>query len=171
MNSLDGFQCGTCGKWHDGLPLDIGFAAPHYWSKSLEEDPESYLTPDFCVIKNVAFFVRGVVEIPVVGLNEPFRWGAWTSLSRANFEKILHLWHDDRLLTEPPFFGWFSNSIKLYPETLNLKTNLISKDIKHRPSIILEVAQHLLSIEQRTGITIDRVRQIAESWMHPPVQN
>jgi hypothetical protein len=102
----------------------------------------------------------------VIGHDEPFRWGAWTSLSRSNFDRIVELWHDPKLLGEPAYFGWLSNSIDLYPDTLNLKTNVHSKDIRQRPFLLLEPTDHPLAIEQRVGITMERVREIAERSLH-----
>lgn len=166
MSELEGFLCRTCGEWHKGLPFDYGYAAPHYWSNDLKDDPDSFLQQDFCVIKKVYFFVRGIVEIPVLESDITFRYGVWASLSKSNFDRIVELWRDERLLNEPPYFGWLSNSIDLYPETLNLKTNVASKSVKDRPYITLQATDHPLSIEQRSGITIDRVHEFAERRMH-----
>ncbi|MFZ0953405.1 MAG: DUF2199 domain-containing protein [Candidatus Sulfotelmatobacter sp.] len=163
---LEGFQCHTCGKWHQGLPLDYAYDAPYYWSESLRADGDSFLNSDFCVIKKKDFFVRGLIEIPVIGRDEPFRWGVWTSLSKSNFDRIVDLWRDPKLLEEPPYFGWLSNSIELYPHTLNLKINLHSKDISRRPYLLLEQTDHPLAIEQRVGITMERLREIAERSLH-----
>jgi hypothetical protein len=79
---------------------------------------------------------------------------------------MIDLWDNPSLLDEPPYFGWLSNSIDLYPETLNLKTNVSFRDIGQRPYIELEPTDHPLAIEQREGISVDRVRQIAERSMH-----
>jgi hypothetical protein len=163
---LEGFQCHTCGKWHEGLPLDYGYDAPHYWSSILKADPDSFLNPDLCVIKKKDYFVRGLIEIPVIGSDQPFRWGVWASLSKTNFDNMVDLWDDPKLLDEPPYFGWLSNSLDEYPETLNLKTNVHSRSIKERPLIVLEPTDHPLAIEQRTGITKQRVREIAERAVH-----
>jgi hypothetical protein len=163
---LEGFQCGTCGKWHEGLPLDYAFNAPAYWSEKLRTDADSFLNADFCVIRQQDFFVRCLIEVPIIASDEPFRWGVWTSLSKSNFDKMVDLWHDSKLLDEPPYFGWLSNSIDLYPETLNLKTNLHSGDIGQRPCLLLEPTDHPLAVEQRSGITMQRVRQIAEHALH-----
>ena len=166
MSALEGFQCHTCGKWHEGLPLDYAYDAPGYWSESLRSNADSFLNSDLCVIKNHDFFVRGLIEIPIVGLEEPFRWGVWTSLSKVNFDKMTDLWEDPKLLDEPPYFGWLSNSIDLYPETLNLKTNVRSRKLNERPYLLLEPTDHPLAVEQRTGISMQRVREIAERSLH-----
>lgn len=167
MAELEGFQCHTCGKWHEGLPLDYAYDAPYYWSERLGSDADSFLNSDVCVIKGKDFFVRCLIEVPIIGLDEPFRWGVWTSLSKSNFDRMVALWDDPKLLDEPPYFGWLSNSIDLYPETLSLKTNVHSRDIGQRPYLVLEATDHPLAIEQHTGITIQRVREIVERSLHP----
>ncbi|HEX4157709.1 MAG TPA: DUF2199 domain-containing protein, partial [Rhizomicrobium sp.] len=62
---------------------------------------------------------------------------------------------------EPPKFGWLSNNLSLYPETLSLKTNLHLRGGGIRPFIELEPTDHPLAIEQREGISIERVEEIA----------
>ncbi|MFF0442053.1 DUF2199 domain-containing protein [Kitasatospora sp. NPDC004614] len=52
------------------------------------------------------------------------------------------------------------------PSTVNLKTNLHTKPIGQRPLIELEPTDHPLTVEQRAGITRDRVREIAEAVLH-----
>ena len=130
MQDLEGFRCHTCGEWHDGLPLDYAYSAPDYWSESLRDNPDSFLNEDLCVIKGHDYFIRGLIEIPVIESDEPFRWGVWVSLSKASFDRMIELWSDPELLEEPPYFGWLSNSIDGYPETLNLKTNVRSRDLE-----------------------------------------
>ena len=69
---------------------------------------------------------------------------------------------------EPPFFGWLNTSLpnEIYPETLSLKTNVYLKNNNLRPFVHLEPTEHPLAIEQRTGITMERVKEIAEIIMH-----
>ena len=96
----------------------------------------------------------------------PFVWGVWTSISSNNFKRMAEHWESPRRETEPPYFGWLCTSLPLYPETLLLKTNVHSRPIGHRPFIELEPTDHPLAIEQRNGITMDRVREIAEVLLH-----
>lgn len=166
MTELEGFQCHTCGKWHDGLPVDYAYDAPFYWSESLKTDWDSFLNADFCVIQKRGYFVRGLIEVPIIGVDRPFRWGVWVFLSKTNFDKMVALWNDPKLLDEPAYFGWLSNSIRIYPETLNLKTNIQSRSAEERPQILLEPNDHPLAVEQRVGITRERVREIAEHAVH-----
>jgi hypothetical protein len=87
-------------------------------------------------------------------------------LSKENFDKMVELWDDPKLLDEPAYFVWLSSSIGIYPETLNLKANVHSRSIRERPLIVLEPTDHPLSIEQRDGVSIQRIREIAECTLH-----
>jgi hypothetical protein len=131
-----------------------------------ERKTRGELSSDVCVIDDQYFFVRGFVEIPIIDSDEPFAWGVWVSLSRANFERAGELWQDAERVNEPPYFGWFSNSLPGYPETLELKTAIHSRAAGVRPYIGLEPTAHPLAVEQRNGITMARVTQIAELMHH-----
>ncbi len=105
-------------------------------------------------------FLRGVIEIPIVGRDDCFRWGAWASLSEESFRRALDLWTAEVIENEPPKFGWLSNNIDIYPNTLNLATHVHLRPGKLRPAIELEPTDHPLAIEQREGITLARVEEI-----------
>ena len=72
------------------------------------------------------------------------------------------MWNDAARAEEPPYFGWFSTSLPGYPETLNLKTLVHTRAVGLVPWIELEPTDHPLAVEQRTGITWERIREIAE---------
>jgi hypothetical protein len=152
----------------NGPLLAWHFNAPDAWN-TLSPDAREHrgeLTSDQCVIDDEKFFVRGLVEIPVLDGDGPFAWGVWVSLSKANFERAAALWHDPNRVSEPSCFGWFCNSIPAYPDTLHLKTAVHTREVGLRPLIELEATDHPLSIEQRNGITVARVRSIAEKMHH-----
>jgi hypothetical protein len=122
------------------------------------------LDSDVCVIDNgdsKNIFVRGRLEIPIVHHPELFVWGVWVSVSEKSFERIVELWHAPSIDNEPPKFGWLCNNIVLYPATMHLKTHLHLRSGGNRPLIELEPTDHPLAVEQRTGITIERVQDIA----------
>jgi len=146
--------------------MDYGYDAPFYWSEALKADPHSYLSADFCMIEKRDYFVRGLLEVPVLDSVRPFRWGVWVSLSKPNFDKMVSLWHDPKLVEEPSYFGWLSSSIEMYPPTLNLKTSAHSTSVHERPQVILEQSDHPLAVEQSKGISVNRVREIVERALH-----
>lgn len=88
-------------------------------------------------------------------------------LSRNNFSRAADLWGSPQRRAEEPYFGWLSSELGLYsPSTLDLKTHVHTRQVGRRPFIELEVTDHPLAVEQRTGITVDRVREIAEAILH-----
>lgn len=162
-----GFTCSRCGERHSSTPLSYATAAPDYWTPDLAADPQSGLTADQCVIKEEHFFVHGLIEIPVIDTADTFAWGVWVSLSRDSFEHATVRWNEPGRENDEPRFGWLSTALAPYsPTTIQLKTMVHTRPVGERPFVELEPTDHPLAVEQRTGITRDRVRQIAEQLLH-----
>ena len=160
--SPGGFECGRCDEWHPELPFAYHAPAPDQWSPAFAQDQASELGADQCVIRDEHFFVRGLVRIPVVDADVDFEWGAWVSLSPENFDRMSDLWHTVGRESEPPYFGWLCTSLGTYPEsTLGLRSEVITQPVGLRPLIRLEPTDHPLAVEQRQGITTERVKEIA----------
>jgi hypothetical protein len=163
-----GYTCRCCGQYHNELPMSYGADAPAYWHKEYAADESSLLESDFCVIKGAHYFVLGTIEIPVLGTDTAFSWGAWVSLSGANFKQTLELVNTEGRENEAPYFGWLSTELPVYEAgTISLKANVHTRPVGMRPSIELERTSHPLAVEQREGITHERVREIAERLLHP----
>jgi hypothetical protein len=165
------WTCSRCGRVHEGLPRDWGFDAPIYWYALTPDEraTRGKLSEDLCVIRDDEgehFFIRGVLLIPIVGSNDEFTYGVWTTLSEESFRRVVELWDDPKRIEEPPYFGWLSNSIVGYPETLNLKANVHTSALDLRPTIVLEATDHPLAVDQREGVPIERLREIAELHLH-----
>ncbi|MGQ0649804.1 MAG: DUF2199 domain-containing protein [Gemmatimonadaceae bacterium] len=165
------FRCGTCGEEHQGTPsFGWDFPVQYLSVPETERGARCILTSDTCEIDGQWFFVRGCLEIPVIGEEEAFSWGVWTSLSEKNFRHFIQLYEERRRAQHGPFFGWLCSHIPVYPETLNLKTMVHLRDDGLRPYVELEPTEHPLAAEQRNGITPERVAEIYERVMHPPRQ-
>ncbi|TYR78930.1 DUF2199 domain-containing protein [Priestia megaterium] len=146
------------------LAMSYGSEAPvHYYDIPETERKERVeLTSDLCVIDEEHYFIRGCIEIPVLHSNEIFSWDVWVSLSEHNFDRTIELWNTKGGEGEDPYFGWLSTSLPGYPDTVNLKTNVHTREVGIRPFIELEPTDHPLAIEQRTGIAVKRVAEIKE---------
>jgi hypothetical protein len=118
------------------------------------------------LIDSIEFFILGCLEIPILNKEETFTWGVWTSLSEHNFDRTVSLWSNEKRTQEPPYFGWFANSLPGYPETLNLKTHVYTRAVGERPLIKLERTAHPLAIEQRHGVTMARVHELVALLLH-----
>jgi len=168
MMGIGTYRCAVCGKVHQGPALSYGFAAP----LAYDQVPRwlrwyrCHLTTDTCRIDERHFFVLGNIRIPIRDPDSSFLWTVWVSLSKDNFQKCLDLWLSPEREREPPYFGWLSNSIPGYPETLNLKTMVHTQAVGLRPEVELEPTGHPLSAEQRNGMTWERVNEIASIANH-----
>jgi hypothetical protein len=163
-----GYECRSCGQRHEGLPFSYGAEAPAYWRDDLIGDEDSTLEDEVCIIQAQHYFVRARLVIPVIDAEEDFEWGVWVSLSKDNFGRVLDLWTTRGREREPAYFGWLSTQLPVYPtETLSLKTGVHTGPVGARPHVVLEPTDHPLAVEQRSGITTERVREIAETLLHP----
>lgn len=160
-------KCKVCGKTIEEIP-SFGFDKPvQYWDvpeDKIEEDV--FLTSDSCVIAEKFFFIRGCLEIPIIGTDDYFEWGVWVSLKEENF----FIWQDHYEVTKRshigPFFGWFSSRLPIYPDTQSLKTMVHIRDNGIRPYIELEKNEHPLSLDQQEGITMEKVHEIIHELSH-----
>ena len=166
MQSFE-FDCATCGERHVGIP-SFGWDWPiqYLMVPEAERGRRVELGPDHCIIDRELYFVRGCLEIPVAGHDEPLSWGAWVSLSAQSFERCSELWLTPGRENEPPYFGWLNTFLSPYPDTINLRTRVHTRPVGQRPAIELEPTDHPLAVEQREGITFDRVRAITERVLH-----
>ena len=161
------YVCSSCGELHEGLP-GLSADAPLYYYSIPEPERASrcHLDTDTCIVDEEFFFVRGCLEVPILGETEPFIWGVWVSLSHKNFDLFRGLYHERHRSHGGPFFGWLSASLKGYPETENLKTMVHLRDHGQRPLIELEPTDHPLAIEQRSGISVARAGEILATYLH-----
>lgn len=154
----------TCNHLQSKLPMCYGSDTPFYYDVTPEEERKKRfeLNDDLCIMDGEHYFIRGCIEIPVLDNNETFMWDVWVSLSEANFDRTMELWETEGREKEEPYFGWLSTLLPGYPETLNLKTNVHTRAVGVRPFIELEPTDHPLAVEQRKGITLERVKEIKE---------
>ena len=161
------WTCSCCGKQFDTLPLDWAFDAPNYWDDipEAERAARGRLSADFCVADE-HFFIRGCLQIPIIGSDEKLVWGVWVSQSAASFKRAQELFDRDPDPEEAPRFGWLCNAIRIYqPSTLGLASNVHFQPNNQRPLIGLHDGYHPLIVEQRNGITLARVEEIAAATM------
>ena len=79
--------------------------------KGDERDTRATIGSDQCIIDQKWFFLRGCIEIPIVGRNEPFLWGVWASVREEVFDEISDCWEQqDRENLHGPFKGRLGNS-------------------------------------------------------------
>jgi hypothetical protein len=167
------WECTACGQTHTGI-FDVAFDKPAVWpddnvpisNADLAPGLTHFLSDDFCVLDNEHYFVRCVLELPILGADQALGFGVWSSLSRDNFGRYVENFNSDDRGTLGPWFGWFSNGVPGYPDTLNLKCRVHPRGGRSRPLIELEPTDHPLARDQRYGIRIDRLIEIYAACGH-----
>ena len=161
------FTCVQCGKIHHGMPT-FGADAPlsYYGVPEEEREDRCSIGTDDCVIDKKRFFIRGCLEIPVRGAHDPFVWGVWASLSQQSFEAWAACFDKSKRSHIGPFFAWLDAWLKPYPDTRNLKARVHLRDNGIRPYIELEPTDHPLAMEQRKGISVERLADIYAIMTH-----
>lgn len=156
--------CSVCQAPID-VPLGYGSLMPTFIEELSKKERKRrvVLNDDVCVLDEEHFFVNGCLELPIIGEDNIFTWNVWVSLSADNFFRMLDAWEDPARVELEPMFGWFSTDLPDYPDTINLKTNVHIREVGMRPFIELEPTDHPLAIEQRVGITRERIEHLARN--------
>jgi len=161
------FKCVGCGEIHRDMPAFGADKPLSYFAVPKEErDQRCVTSSDDCIIDAKQYFVRGCLEIPVRGAEQAFEWGVWVSLSEASFRQWRDCFGQSKRSHIGPFFGWLNSWLKPYPDTVNLKTMAHLRDNGIRPRIELEPTEHPLAMEQRNGISQERLAEIYALMMH-----
>jgi hypothetical protein len=169
-----GFACSVCGERHDVLPLKYSVNAPQAVMAipASEIDQRVVITADQCVIDNSSFYLRGRLLVPVHELEDaPFVWGIWAEVSPKAFLRANEIWHTEGREQEPPFTGWMNTDLFLFGNTLNLEVDVHTQAVGQRPLFTVRDPNHPLARQQREGITIEEIQDIAEMIFHRGEQN
>ena len=162
-----GFECRTCGETHLGLP-SFGPDAPDSYAamNEAEKSSNAVLGSDNCIIENRKFFVRGRLELPILGREEAFVWLVWCSLSEESYS----LWEDAYYLDNRshigPFFGWLNNELPFYEGSLNLATSVHLRDDGIRAYVEVHASDHRLFKDQCAGISDAQAEQLVQDLLH-----
>lgn len=164
----NGFKCSVCGEQHQ-LPISYSVKAPAAMIAMPQEEWEQrvVITPDQCVIDGRDFYLRGRIPVSVEGLDEPFIWGVWAEVSPKNFVRTNELWTAEGRENEPAFPGWLNTELPLFGDTINLEVSVQTQVVGRRPQFTVVDPEHPLAVEQREGITMARIEEIAIEMIHP----
>lgn len=144
------YLCASCDQLHEGLP-ELSVAEPSF-IEELPAEKRQFVTemgPSVRAYREgdaVHGFVRGRLELPVVGSDEPLRYAVWAGLSR---ESMIDLAEGN----EGPWVGLFQSVLPGWPNTLNLKVDVRVPRELGRAMFTLEPTDHALSVAQREGMS------------------
>jgi hypothetical protein len=153
--------CSCCGQIHSKTPFSFVADFPdNYAVMALEErENRAVISSDQCIIDASEFWLRGCLEIPILGTDEVFLWGVWGNLFEEDFDAIDDHWEvPNRENLIGPFKGRLGNKLSLYPFTANLKITVKIEPLGTRPLFFVD-EPHPLQKEQEEGISLDTARQ------------
>jgi hypothetical protein len=150
------FVCSSCGQEHPGVPLSFaaGYPDPYANLSPDDRDARAVVSSDQCIIDQQEFYIRGCLEIPILGTDEVFLWGLWARIKEEVFDEIDDHWESNgRENAIGPYKGRLANAVSIYSDTLNQRLEIQIRPVGSRPLFILEEADNPLSVEQRQGLT------------------
>lgn len=106
------------------------------------------------------YFIIGNLDLPVRGSSEVIRWTLWSTLGKASFERCSELWEAEGRESEPPYFGWLSNSVPGYTGAINIALAVHTQPLGFRPKLEVIDAEHPLHTDQKHGITPARADEL-----------
>lgn len=167
MAAIFSFTCSCCGELHEGSP-SFGFNAPNpYLDQSEQVQDKGELGSDLCLYEDedgMHYFIRVVLNIPIIGVTEPFMWGVWVSLSKESYDHYVETY--DEPDEGNGYFGWFCNYLPWYSDTYAMATDVRPQTGGDRPYLELHESEHELYLDYANGISIEKAQEIAEKCMH-----
>ena len=163
-----GYECPVCGQHHAPLTLSFSAKAPAAVAGVRGDELERRLviSADQCVLDERRFFLRGRIVIPVHELVEPFVWGVWAEVSAKSFFLTNQRWTTKGREADAAFAGYLDTEIPWFGNTLSLRVDVRTQPVGRRPHFVVADPAHRLSQEQREGMTLDRVKEIAAAVLH-----
>jgi hypothetical protein len=123
-------------------------------------DPNNVLTDDFCIIDDKRFFIRGVIELPILGGGgKSLGYAIWAEVSRASFNDYVKAF-DDPSAAPPPMVGTFANQLQGFAGTLGQACTVRHRPGPARPQVTLNDARQPMAEAQLRGITLDRLLEL-----------
>jgi hypothetical protein len=167
MAGIFSFVCSCCGKIHEGSP-SFAFKAPDpYLQQSEEVRGNGKLSSDLCTYEDEDgphYFIRVVLEIPIHGIQDPYMWGVWVSLSEKSFTHYVETYDTPSL--EYGYFGYLCNYLPYYENTYALASDVNVQLGGNRPKLNLHESEHALAVDFKNGISVARAQEIAEFCTH-----
>lgn len=152
-------RCGCCGKELGDFILDYGFQLPDaIWDLSPKErEKRAKYDSDLAQLDH-RYFLRGILQLPIISTNEQFRWGIWVEVGQNKFMSYVKNYSDDNS-HEAPFDGIIANQLRGYSNTIGVYVKVQLGDRSSRPRFLVVGNKNLLAIDQNEGVTLGRIHE------------
>jgi hypothetical protein len=160
--------CAQCGTFHDPGELEIGFSRPDVIA-DLDDAARAAMARDSDDLCQHAgrYYVRGVLEVPVLGEDEAFGFGAWAELAKADFETLVRRWDDPDQGDQPPFPARLANALQPFPEDVGVPVDVQLIDPDTRPLLKVHAGPGDLARAVADGVSPATVLGWLMPFLHP----
>lgn len=163
------FICSECGEVHKEWPA-LAFSSPSYYAWLTKEEQQNLgkLGSDFCEIHHpdqIDRFIRVVLDQKVVDNCDTLSYGLWVSLSAQSYED--YSTNFDNSNHEASYFGWLSNKIWAYDDTLSIPMTITTQQDKRPYAVPHQDFDHPFVRDFYQGISkIEAQRRVDELLNH-----
>lgn len=173
------FKCSCCGETHSGSP-SLHQVRPVFYLNVPENERKdrTFISDDVVIVfenqkrkmNNALIAIRVVIEIPILGVNEPMLLGVWAEVSEPIFMKYVDSFEGDQshylekgelTITQPYYID-----TSVGDECVRLACNIVGQTKGQRPKLILDESAHELYFDQRDGIKWSKAIMIYQRWIH-----
>ncbi|WP_442300657.1 DUF2199 domain-containing protein [Terriglobus sp. 2YAB30_2] len=169
----ESWVCSTRGEAHSDIPFSFAADFPDPVASCSHEEFESRVVAgsDQCIVDGKEFFLRGLIEIPILGEEAPFLWGVWALLREGDFDEISDCWEEEgREHRHGPFKGRLANKMSMEPDPFNLQITVRLQEVGQRPVFFIDDPGHPLFLQQKNGISLQMAKEISFfgfAWPNP----
>lgn len=155
------FECASCGVSHNDLPMDIGYRLPAAYFAIPEQDLEKRVvhTDDTCIIDGIAFFIRGILPIPVPELDNTFCFGPWAQISKSDFDRYRKYFDINPHENEPALTGQLSGNLIGYENSDGIRLDIVLQKDGQRPVFNVVDQEIRLYADQQNGVDVATIHQ------------
>ena len=148
-------------------PLGLAFALPALAEALPDEERATrlHVEGDRCEVDGELFFVRGRLQLPLAEASDVFEWTVWASLGGAAYVQLCEALESPDAELPKPLPARMATRLPHYPETLDLRLRLHPQP-GALPLLVVENEGHPLAWEQRDGISVERLREFAQTIRH-----
>ncbi|MBN9672187.1 DUF2199 domain-containing protein [Roseibium aggregatum] len=165
------FVCNCCGKEHVGIPA-YGYDMPvdYFDIPVMDRGKRAVLGTDTCVIDRERYYIKGILDIPIVGYDEPITWGLWAKVTEADYAQYRKLLGLDGSafqatgkidVTMPGY-----NELDKAGQTYALRCDLVGQPVGLRPRILLHPVSHRLFVDCSLGVSPERASELIAFMPH-----
>jgi len=177
LNGGAGLQC-SCGERHAEM-FPIHLLKPIGWTSSEKYEPNEALRMDgdfmsfeYCVREGKYFCLRMILPLPIRGAPEQaMATTVWCAVNKPDFEAYLAAKQSGKLNDKARAPARLVNNLAAFPLTVNIM-GVAGQNPQGLPLFLSATDQqgfandHQLLVEQRQGITLDRLFEIYAAHGH-----